>query len=133
LGRSDQGKTREVRRVRRKRCTRAVYARFLDGRTVPRSTPPMSNSPAPVTASNGNAVAVWGAGGPRDSSAVWRRAMGITSPATESVLRGGRGRGAAESGRMGRRATESHAGVGLVGAGGSPAARPTHVFMLARY
>jgi len=78
---------------------------------------------------SGSALAVSGAVTPRDCNAVSRRGIDIdiTSPATESPRTGGR---RALSARVRIRATESTAGFGLVGAGGSPAAESTHVFML---
>ena len=87
----------------------------------------MSSSPAPVIARSGRALAVSGAVSPRVSSAVSIRGVVMTSPPMESA--GGRGL-ATESFRAGSRAIESTAGLGLLGAGGSPAAESTQVFML---
>ena len=80
----------------------------------------MSKSPAPVMASSGSALAVSGAVSPRLTKALSRRGILTTSPATESLRTGGR-------------AIESTAGLGLVGAGGSPAAESTQVFILASW
>ena len=87
----------------------------------------MSSSPAPLTAMSGNELAVSGAVMPRDCNAVSRRGIDITSPVAESLRTGGR-RTLSAGVRI--RATESTAGFGLVGAGGSPAAESTHVFIL---
>ena len=87
----------------------------------------MSNNPAPLTAMSGSGLAVSGAVMPRDSKAGSVRGIEVTSPPTESGRTGAR---RAESAGVRSRATESTAGFGLVGAGGSPAAESTQVFML---